>query len=310
VGKRFLVIGEVNVDVILSGLPRLPELGQEVLYSAVETVMGSASAIYACRTATLGQQVSFFGLVGDDAYGHLCVESLVTSGVDASLVIVDPARRTGATFVMSLPENRAMVTYLGSIAELTAQHLPDDLFTDFDHLHVTSPFLQLGLAPDLPRLAREAREQGLTVSFDPQWDPDGTWACVREIAPSCTVLIPSEVEACGMTGRASVEGAIEALAGWGPEVVVVKLGADGAVAASGGRLFRYPAVPIEPVDTTGAGDTFDAAFVRRFVADGRSVEESLAYACAAGAAACMQVGGARAPLRHEDVMRIMREGRV
>lgn len=308
--KRFLVIGEINVDVILSGLPALPELGREVVCDSVETVMGSASAIYACRMATLGQQVSFIGLVGDDAYGHLCVESLAAAGVDTGLVIVDPARHTGATFVMSLPENRAMVTHLGSIAELSARHLPPGLFLGFEHVHVTSPFLQVGLAPDLPRLAREARDHGLTVSFDPQWDPGETWTCVREMAPSCTVLMPSEEEACGMTGRAAAREALDALAGWGSELVVVKLGAGGAIAASGGRVVRQPGVPIKPVDTTGAGDTFDAAFVKRLIADGRSVEESLAYACAAGAAACMQVGGASEPLRHKDVMRVMRDGHV
>ncbi len=307
--KRFLVIGELNVDMMVLGLPRLPEMGAEILCDRVETVMGSSSAIFACRMATLGERVSFLGIVGDDDYGRLMLDSLRTAGVDTTHVIVDPSVQTGLTCVLSFPHDRAMFTLLGSIAALTAERVDPALFSEYDHLHLTCLYLQHGLRPGLPALLDRARASGLTVSLDPQWDPAERWDGFRELAARADVLLPNADEALGATGEASAEPAARRLAEWGRGLAVVKRGADGALAVHSGQTAEQPSFPVPVVDTTGAGDTFDAAFVKRRFGDEASLTESLRYACAAGAIACTQVGGARVPLRDADVLSMM-EGSV
>jgi len=307
VAKRFLVIGELNVDVMVLGLPRLPEMGAEILCERVETVMGSSSAIFACRMATLGEDVSFLGVVGDDSYGRIVLSGLRDAGVDTSHVIVDPAIQTGMTCVLRFPEDRAMFTLLGSIAALTADHVELPLLAEYDHLHLTCLYLQHGLLPGLPGLLDSARAAGLTVSLDPQWDPAEKWVGFRELAARADVLLPNADEALGITGAAGVGPAARHLAGWGRGLAVVKRGAEGALAVHSRGTTEQPAFAVEVVDTTGAGDTFDAAFVKRLIGDGASLPESLRYACAAGALACTQIGGARVPLRDDDV-RAMMEG--
>ena len=162
---RCMTVGEINVDVVLSGMSALPELGQEVLCERVETVMGSASCIFACRMAGLGEESAICGLVGEDQHARVCLESLTAAGVDTSRVVRDPAVSTGATYIMSLPEDRAMVTHLGAIAQLTLSHVPEGLFDGVDHLHVTSPSCNRA-PPDLPDLMRKPERRAQTVSFD------------------------------------------------------------------------------------------------------------------------------------------------
>lgn len=309
-GKRFLVIGEINVDVIVSGLPCLPELGREVLCSGIETVMGSASAIFACRLATLGESVSFLGLVGDDENGRIALRSLEAAGVDTSLVTVDAALQTGVTYVLTFEEDRAMFTCLGAIAELSRRHIPRGLLARFDHLHVTSPYLQVGLRPHLRWLLKQAADEGLTVSFDPQWDPDQRWRGLRGLAPHVNLLFANDTEACAMARQPTIEGAMEKLIGIGSHVVAVKRGAKGAAAACGTERVDHKGFPVRAVDTTGAGDTFDAAFVKRYIGDGASLAESLAYACAAGALACKHIGGAAEPLSDSAVRAVLKRGRA
>jgi sugar/nucleoside kinase (ribokinase family) len=302
---RCLTVGEINVDIILSGMVRLPDLGQEVLCERVETVMGSASCIFACRMAGLGEPSAFCGLVGSDSHGKLCVEALQSAGVDTSRVMVDPEVRTGATYIMSLATERAMVTHLGAIGELTLERLPLDLLDGVDHLHVTSPFLQSGLRPGLPDLMRRAKAAGATVSFDPQWDPDEEWRDTRELAALCDVFLPSEVEALAMTGERDLHRALDRLLEWGPGCVVIKAGAQGALAGADGQRGTQPAFAVTPIDTTGAGDTFDAAFVKAFVAGTHDLDAALEYACAAGGLSCLQVGGIGEPLTHERILALV-----
>lgn len=305
--KRFLVVGEVNADVIVQGLPHLPVMGREILCQSVERVMGGSSAIFACRLATLGADVSFLGVVGDDPDGRLMLEWLARAGVDTSLVQVDASVATGATYVLSFPHDRAMFTHLGSIGALSPERVGLAALEPFDHIHFSSPFVQTGMTAGMPALLATVRALGPTISLDPQWDPTETWPGFREMAQSVDILLPNDEEARSATGLAEASEAARELAAWTPGVAVVKRGPEGALAWQGERMLSTPAPAVATVDTTGAGDTFDAAFVKRFVSDAMPLAESLRYAATAGAIACTQLGGAVTPLTHADVIGRMEE---
>ncbi len=285
-----LVLGEINVDLILSADEITPVFGQELLVDDMTLAMGSSSVIFACGAARLGLRVGFVGVVGDDEFGHFMLRQMAARGVDVSPVIVDPAVKTGITVSLSTAADRALLTYPGSIEALTAERVDRSLLSHARHVHVGSYFLQQGLRTGLPALFAKARAHGLTVSLDTGFDPRQTWdGGLREVLANIDVFLPNEIEAPAIAGAPSPETALDALAACVP-TVVVKLGAKGAIARRGSEVCRATPPLVKAVDTTGAGDSFDAGFVYGYLA-GWSLQRTLRLACACGALTTRQPGG-------------------
>ncbi|MCR4408549.1 MAG: carbohydrate kinase family protein [Anaerolineae bacterium] len=292
--KRLLVIGELNVDLIISGLPSLPVLGQELLCQDFEMTLGSSSAICASWLAALGATVDFWGKVGCDLYGEFVVGELERRGIGTDGVIRDSSIRTGVTVSLSYPHDRALFTYLGSIAALRLSDLHLGLLSRYDHLHSASIFLQRELRPGLPALYRAAKKAGLTTSLDSGWDPEEQWGRdVFDVLPHVDFFLPNETEALHLTGANDIEEAATELSCYAG-TVVVKLGREGALACTGGQVWKASGFKVEVVDTTGAGDAFNAGFLYAHVIEGRPIPEALHFANACGAIAVTIIGGATA----------------
>jgi sugar/nucleoside kinase (ribokinase family) len=161
------------------------------------------------------------------------------------------------------------------------------------HVHAASFYLQPALAAGLAGLFRRARALGATTSLDTNADPAGTWGGLDDVLPVTDVLLPNRAEALGIGGGGDLVAAATAIARRGP-LVVVKDGAAGAVAVSpSGEVVREPGCPVAAVETTGAGDTFDAAFVAARLR-GLPLAGCLAVACRAGALSTRAAGGTAA----------------
>jgi sugar/nucleoside kinase (ribokinase family) len=291
-----LVLGEVNPDVIVRAADPRPAFGQvERWVDNVELVVGSSSVIFACGAARLGLRVAMVGVVGNDALGRFMLAAMAERGIETSGVRVDPTVPTGASVILTDGRDRAILTAPGTIPLLQAADVPTALIARARHVHVGSVFLLDALRPGLPALLDDARARGATVSVDCNWDPSGTWdGGLRAILARADVFLPNASEAMRITGLADVEAAARVLVGLGPRAVAVKLGVDGALLATAdGRLIRTPAVPVEPVDTTGAGDSFDAGFLAAWLA-GRPPEACLALGAACGSLSTRGVGGTAA----------------
>jgi sugar/nucleoside kinase (ribokinase family) len=287
---RFLVAGELNLDLILRNYLSFPALGQETLVEDVTLTLGSSSAICAAGLAKLGNFVAFTGKLGVDSWGDLCVESLARLGVDTSRVMRDAALKTGLTVSITSPRDRAMVTYLGAMATMRMAEISAAGLDGFDHLHVSSVFLQRALRPDLPRLLALAHEGGLTTSLDPGFDPEERWGQdVIEMLSQVDVFLPNEVELNGLTGLSDLEQSLRVFEN-GRTLTVAKLGGDGCAVLAGGKLIRVAAFPVQPVDTTGAGDSFNAGFLHAWRRNA-ALEDALRFAAACGAISTQGAGG-------------------
>ncbi len=285
-----LVLGEINVDLILGAEEIVPVFGQEILVDETTLTLGGSSVIFACGAARLGLRVGYVGVVGDDEFGRFMLREMSSRGVDVEPAIVDPAVNTGITVSLSTPADRAMLTYSGSIAALTAERVDRALFGRTRHLHVGSYFLQTGLQNGLPELLAQARVEGLTVSQDTGWDPHERWnSGFWETLAQTDVFLPNVNEARAITGAADAETALEALVQKVP-LVTIKQGAEGAIARRGEKTVRAVPPSVQVVDTTGAGDSFAAGFVYGYLADW-SLEKTLRLACACGALATRKPGG-------------------
>ena len=305
-----LVVGELNADVVVTDPDPVPAFGQaERLVRDVRLTLGSSSAITAFGAARLGLRVAMVGVVGDDPLGRFVLDALAARGVDIAACRVATGRATGASVILGNGTDRAILTALGTIADTRATDVPDSLLARTRHVHVGSLFLQPGLAGELPALFRAARAGGATTSLDPNWDPSGAWdgGFARALAET-DVVLPNAGEALRLTGAADAETAARALAGEA-RIAVVKLGAAGALAAEGSRpIVRADARSIDPVDTTGAGDSFDAGFIAARL-DGRPVDDALAYAVACGSLSTRAAGGTDGQATRDEVEAWLREGR-
>lgn len=285
-----LVLGDANPDLVLTGDVEPAFEQAERLVDEARLTVGGSGAILACGAARLGLRVGFCGVVGSDSFGRFIRDELERRGVDLGGLVVDPDRPTGVTVVLARPNDRAILTHAGTIADLRADLIDASLLERARHVHVSSCFLQRSLVPGLPPLFERVRAHGATTSVDPNWDPSGRWdGGLRDLLTHTDVFLPNAAEAIRIAGVAELDDAILALAEIAG-LVVAKAGPDGAVAAEGGRLVRVPAPEVEALDTTGAGDAFDAGFIASRLA-GDPLERSLAVANACGASSTRALGG-------------------
>ncbi len=285
-----LVAGEINADLICRGYREFPRPGREVLVDQFEMTLGSASAICAVGLARLGSATSFVGKVGADLWGDYCTDFLARFGVDTSLVIKDPALQTGLTISVSSEADRALITYLGAIRELRESDVSDAMLGRFGHLHVSSFFLQEGLRPGIEKLFMRAKTLGLTTSLDTGFDPAEEWGPgLAEVLAVTDVFLPNEVELAAISGSDDVLEALRSLEN-GHTITAAKLGAKGAAALVNGKLVECAPLAVKPVDTTGAGDSFNAGFLHSWTR-GEAIKTCLHAGVFAGGKSTEAMGG-------------------
>ncbi|MDB5056359.1 MAG: ribokinase [Bacilli bacterium] len=286
------VVGELNVDMIVTGADVVPEWNREKLVDSFDLVLGSSSAITACALAGLGMDVRFVSVVGTDDFGDFCIEQLKQRGVNTKGVKQDSSMKTGVTLSLSTPTDRGLLTYMGSIPAITPADLPEELYANATHVHFGSYFLQDGMRAHWHSLFHRLRQNGCTTSFDTGWDVRNLWYRdqIDLLLEETDLFIPSEEELLHIYDASALEEVWAKLPiqrNW----VAVKRGARGAVMSSPNRSFHsVNAYPITPIDTTGAGDSFNAGLIYGYL-NGKREEELLLFANVCGALATLAIGG-------------------
>jgi sugar/nucleoside kinase (ribokinase family) len=297
------IAGEINLDLILYGLPEQMPTERELLASGFAITLGSSSAILAHNLASLGSRVGFLTKFGDDCFGALAIKRLRERGVDLTSVV--HGVKSGVTLILPHETQRHIFTFPGTIAELRFKDLDLPYLASSRHFHMSSLFLQSGLRADVPELFRRMKSAGLTTSLDTNDDPDDRWdGVLEEILPHVDILLPNEREAMKISRCGDLETALSRLAKK-VQTVVVKMGARGAVAMQDGRRFSAPAVPVAVIDPIGAGDSFDAGFLHQFLS-GANITSCLTYGNLCGALSTTDYGGTEAfrdPARIQEFLR-------
>lgn len=287
------VIGELNLDVVLYGLPSTLILEREHLAKDLSITLGSSSAIFAHNFALLGNKVAFNSCIGDDPFGEICVQRLSASGVDTSHVRKLKGKTTGLTVVLPQRKDRYILTYPGTMYDLTQRELELSHVFNAKHLHLSSYFLQKGIRPHLIDIFRKAKEAGLTTSLDTNDDPEDRWSGdIQLLLRYVDILLPNERELCRLAQTEDLEKAADSLS-QKVHVLVVKRGSQGAMARVGKEKYIAYAPVVDVVDSIGAGDTFDAGFIHYFVRGGK-VEDCLKFANTVGALSVTRAGGTEA----------------
>jgi sugar/nucleoside kinase (ribokinase family) len=288
------IAGELNLDLILYGLPEELPPERELISDRMMLTLGASSAIVAHNLAALGSRVGFQSRIGDDSLGQIALERLSQSGVDTNHVKkVSGPTKTALSVILQRKDWRNILTYSGTIFELTLNDLDFEYLTNSRHFHLSSFYLQKGLSLQVSELFQRLKKAGLTISLDTNDDPDDRWADhLLDALRYVDVFLPNAREAKKIARTDDLETAISKLAAIVP-TVVVKMGSEGAIAQRGKERFSSPALKVDFVDPVGAGDSFDAGFLHQFVR-GADLATCLAHGNRAGAFSTTRPGGTEA----------------
>lgn len=291
-----IVYGPLFCDLIFTDLPSMPALGTEI-FAGDFTIAIGGSAIVAAALHRLGARVGLIAELGSDPMSQLARTLLDDLGIDRRLIREHAHPLPQVTVALSLPSDRAFVTRFQRPA------LPPDLVAllrehPARHLHISSFLAVL----ETPAAARIAKAAGMTVSMDPGWDETALRdPRLRAMLPDLDIFLPSKSELCWIAETEDVEVALTSISGlMSAGLIVMKDGKHGAIAAGTGLRQRVSALPVSPVDTTGAGDSFDAGFVYAFTRQ-MTLMDCMRYGSVCGALATTAVGGAVAAPTLEEV---------
>jgi sugar/nucleoside kinase (ribokinase family) len=286
--RGILSAGRIYCDLVFTGLTSMPMLGQEVFAKAMNPVLGGGAFIAAAHIAAHGRPAALLSRFGTDPLSLALEGQFAASGVALDFVERRADAGPQVTVVMAHASDRAF------LSRRAGRALPDDYASAFGwdratHLHIA----EFATLAEYPELVREAKARGLTVSLDPSWDE--TLIRDKGLLAACAgvdVFLPNIEEASAITGAERIEDALDALAGLFP-LVAVKRGAGGAMLAHGNVRLGKPAPAVRVIDTTGAGDAFNAGLLDAWL-DGRPLEQCLDAAIAAGSLSVQAAGGTAA----------------
>jgi sugar/nucleoside kinase (ribokinase family) len=218
---------------------------------------------------------------------------LVRAGVELSRCVPKRHTTTGVTVLVQNRDFRRMLTYPGATFHLDFDSLDLEYLSDSRHFHLSSYYLQRALTPRIPELFASLKQAGLTISLDPNDDPDCAWnRGILEALRFVDILMPNEREVCLLAGEPDLNRAIAALTEIVP-LLIVKRGADGASAHTATRSWQVASQPVKVVDAVGAGDSFNAGFLHAWLR-GWTIEEALAHGNLTGAWSTTAAGGTSA----------------
>lgn len=284
------VYGDVNIDIVIPGVEKLAEPGQEDEVPVMETFVGGGAALFTLGVGKLGLHPVFQGEIGDDCYGRLIREKFRESNVDDSLLVTSEELKTGISLSFTNEKDRSFLTYRGTNEKICITNIDIESVKDASHIHVTGYAGSANHRDYLELLRKVKTETSATVSFDVGWDSTGEWkAEICELFPYIDVLFMNETEAQHYGRKETAEEAAREFARTAG-MAVIKLGKKGSIAVQGDRLYQAPSYQVKAVDTTGAGDSFNAGFVYGFL-KGKTIEECLRCGNGCGALSVTALGG-------------------
>jgi 2-dehydro-3-deoxygluconokinase len=266
-------------DIVCFGEPLLEftEVSGAKGESLYKRGFGGDTSNTSIAAARQGASVGYFTALSDDDFGEAFIHLWKAEGVDASRVIRNSEANTGVYYVFPHPEGRNFAYFrAGSAASrVTSKDLPDDYISNAKILHVSgiSQAISLNACDAVFQAMAIASENGTTVSYDSNlrlqlWPLSRARAVIHEAMSLCNIAFPSLDDSLVLTGLDEPDKIADFYLSKGASIVVLKMGAKGSLIATRGRRERKPAWVCEPVDSTGAGDTFGGAFLAEYLVHG------------------------------------------
>ncbi len=300
------IYGDVNIDIVIPGVEKFPEPGQEDITDTMDTFVGGGAALFTLGVGKLGLKAVFQGSVGKDCYGKFIMEEFQKNNVDQSLLSISDKNKTGISLSFTNEKDRSFLTYRGTNAEINISEIDLTKVKQARHIHITGYEGRANHREYIKLLTEVKKLEDVTVSFDIGWDASGEWyKGIYELFPFIDVLFMNETEATHYSRQENVREAIKDFAAC-TKVAVAKLGRKGSIAFHGGEFFQAAPYQVKAVDTTGAGDSFNAGFLYGYL-KGKSLGECLSIGNACGALSVTACGGNTAFPSEDKLYEFMKE---
>jgi sugar/nucleoside kinase (ribokinase family) len=311
--RRVLCVGDMTVDIFAAPMPALPEPGEVRLTERMAVFPGGNALNTAVALCRLGEAATFFGCVGDDAFGDLLLGELSKLGLDLRGVTRESGCDTPTTLIYRAQnEDRRYISSLGAGERFTGKNVPAELIPDRGVV-LAAGFLKLRAWDDaaLAGLFREARRRGCTTVLNvciPSQAGIDPCRCLR-LLPLVDVFVPNEDEARVLTGAGQPAGQARVLRDAGAGAVIITRGARGLFAEDSQQTVEMGAFAVPLVDPTGCGDCFTAGVIASLLQQWKFAP-MLEFASALGALAATALGSTSAVPPLADVARFVRENQA
>jgi sugar/nucleoside kinase (ribokinase family) len=286
--------GILVADIFVPPLKRLPQVGELVVTEDFLVQPGGCAANTAISLAKLGVSVGVAGKVGDDLFGDAVERDLRDKGVRTEML--QRSARFGTSKTVILPvieEDRRYIHTIGANADFTSGDIDVSLAAQTQVFALGGYFvLPAFSAPRSAALLAALKQRGVRTVLDvvvPATEHPPTLDDLRPVLPYVDVFTPNNVEATMLTGETNPAKQARLFLDAGCAIAVITRGSEGALLMSASQMLEMPAVPVEVVDMSGAGDAFVAGFIMGLLAHW-SLEETLRFACLIGASACTHLG--------------------
>jgi sugar/nucleoside kinase (ribokinase family) len=298
-----IVVGSYSVDLIFSGLPELPQLGKDIVGTGFQMTPGDAF-ISAVSMHRLGMKVGWAADFGNDDFSRFALKCAREEGLDESLFVHHDRSYRRVTAAASYPDDRAFITYYDPEPQVPAA-MPALFKSSARILFVPGLYTGSFLGPAIKLihskkmiLAMDGNSSAGDIIGSPRLSK-----AIRKAIKSCDIFLPNALEARTLTGAENIQLAIARLGELCP-LVVIKDGANGSLAISNRCHTSMPAISVHPIDTTGAGDNFNAGFLYSWL-DGQPMENCLKWGNIVGGLSTTVMGGTVRRITCEDVKKYL-----
>jgi len=310
--KKVASVGILVADVIVEPVIKYPEKGILEPVNSITVHNGGNAMTAAINLSKLGVESSMIGMVGDDMFGTFLKNKLEESGADTRGLKISTDEQTSASVLMiDKSGERSFFHTRGVNAVFSEKDIDYNIIEECDAVFVTGTFLMDRFdGEETMKFLRKCKEMGKTTFLDVCWDATGRWGKLLDMSmPYIDYLMPSIDEAVCIAEKDSPEEIADVFVSKGAKNVIIKLGSKGSYlrkeGETSGCIFQ-PYYIENPVDTTGAGDSFCSGFLAAF-ARGESLENCMIFANATGAHCVMAKGATTGIKTYEEILEFIND---
>ncbi|MGC8977394.1 MAG: carbohydrate kinase family protein [Candidatus Ratteibacteria bacterium] len=266
--EKLLCIGIIVGDFIAKPVERMPERGKLAFVETTELHIGGCATNTGIVAKKLGVDVTIMGKVGNDNLGKFIINKLKEEGINTEYIKISDKFTTSGTSVLVLSDGeRSFLHSVGSNADFTINDIDFSILSEYSILHIAGPFLMPNfVGKDLALTLKKAKEKGLITCLDTVWDGFGKWLKVIESSLHYIDYFFASIEEAKMiSGEREKENICDFFLSKGVKNVCLKMGENGSYIKNKNQKYYFPALKVNVVDTTGAGDGYVAGFIKGII---------------------------------------------
>ena len=306
---KVFCIGIIVGDFIVKPVETMPERGKLTFVEKTELHIGGCATNTGIVAKKLGVDVAIVGKVGNDNLGRFIINKLKEEGIDTQYIKISEKSTTSGTSVLVHSDGeRSFLHSVGANADFTINDIDFSLFEDFSIIHIAGPFLMPNfIGDDLFETLKETKEKKLIRCLDTVWDGFGRWLKgIEKSLPYIDYLFTSLEEAKMISGQKDKEKICNFFISKGVKNVCLKMGENGSYIKNEKEEYYFPALKVNVIDTTGAGDGYVAGFIKGLTLN-YDFKKCGLIANIVGAKITTEIGATNGVKNWEDLLNFARE---